>query len=309
MQEYEINPIDESVSYYPIELINQCTFEAFMGIAHTEEDDIYGDNPIYVGGLDKSTDFRIYDSIEELSHAIAIGKVGKQFFAGFDVGRDENNSEVVVIEELPQVRDLHIVRLLITMKRTEFKKQRAIIDKLFSMVPIKKFKGDETGMGKNICEDLKRKYRGRVENVTFNLENKREMATNLKIRMEDQSIALPNDRDLKRQIHSVKRVVSSNSAVKFEIEKNRLHHGDKFWALALASSAGKLAEMHGVRLFSSNLSKGVVGGERMLIAQTGRMFNTLPLGVGGVNFKKLPPPPSHNVFNLDSVEHRQILMP
>ena len=135
--------------------------------------------------------------------------------------------------------------------------------------------------------------------MKFNSEIKGEMATNLKLRMEDQTLAIPNERDLKRQIHSVKRVVSSNSVVKYEVEKTRMHHGDKFWALALASIAGKPAEMIKLRLVTAHRSI-IDNTSRMLKQNPSRIFTGNPYDVGmpnliggKVEINSLVPPPKH----------------
>ena len=294
-QEYEVQEADDSVSYYPMDLINQCLFEELSGYEILEEDDLYGDNPVRLDPNPLFNDIllKTFESPEQLSHAISLGTVGKLFFAGFDVGRDENNSELIILEELPNKDHLQIVRLLLTMKKTEFRQQFNILDKIFNIIPIKKLKIDSTGMGRNLGEDLRRKFHSRVDDIKFTNENKNDMATNLKLRMEDQSIALPNNRDLKRQIHSVKRVVSANSIVKFEVTKNRLHHGDKFWALALASSAGEPAQMHQVKLVTANTVGKIAGSKRILPVPPKKTFVQKPI-IDGVDFRKLPPPPKHN---------------
>jgi phage FluMu gp28-like protein len=298
-QEYEIEPMDDAVSYYPTDLINQCTFESLIGYAYTEEDDLYGDDPKYMDPVYPGFNFKTYDTPEELSHAIFKGLVGKRLFAGFDVGRNENNSEIIIVDEEPSRDHLQSVRLVLTMKKTEFRKQFNTISKLFKILPIRMLNIDSTGIGSNIGEDLKKKFGSRINDMKFNSENKGEMATNLKLRMEDQTIAIPNERDLKRQIHSVKRVVSSNSVVKYEVEKTRMHHGDKFWALALASIAGKPAEMIKLRLVTAHRSI-IDNTSRMLKQNPSRIFTGNPYDVGmpnliggKVEINSLVPPPKH----------------
>ena len=298
-QEYEIEPMDDSVSYYPMHLINQCTFEMLNGYSYTEEDDLYGDNPQYMDPVYPEFNFKTYDSPEELSHAIFKGLVGKRLFAGYDVGRNENNSEIIIIDENPELDYLQTVRLMISMKNTEFRKQFDIITKVFSMLPIRIMYVDSTGIGSNIGEDLRKTFGSRVNDLKFNTENKGEMATNLKLRMEDQTIAFPSDRDLKRQIHSLKRVVSSNSVVKYEVEKTRMHHGDKFWALALASLAGKPAEMIKLKMVTAH-SSIIKNTNRLLKQNTSRIFIDNPHNaasphiIGGMkSIASLTLPPKH----------------
>ena len=296
-QEYEINPIDESVSYFPIELINQCTFQAMMGEVVVDENDIYGDNPTYHGAIYPNVNFKIYETIEELAWAISKGKVGKALYAGYDVGRQEDNAEVAVIEE---VRDrnsiLHVLRFMLTMRKTSFRAQFTHIKRLFNYVPIRMLRVDATGMGLNIAEDLSRKFYGRVNACHFTNENKGEMAKNLKLRFEERSIAIPDDRDLIRQIHSVKRKLTEASNVKFEVEKNRLHHGDKFWALAMASAEGEPAQMHKVSMVDAKQMGTPVPKSVRLISDTSdRLFRENPRVSGSeiMDFRRLTLPPAH----------------
>ena len=298
-QEYEIEPMDDAVSYYPMKLINQCTFESLKGYSYTDEEDLYGDDPQYVDPVYPNFNFKTYDSPEELSHAIFKGNVSRRLFAGFDVGRNENNSEIIILDENPELDHLQSVRLVLTMKKTEFRKQFDTISKLFKILPIRLLNVDSTGIGTNIGEDLRKRFGSRINDMKFNSENKGEMATNLKLRMEDQTIAIPNERDLTRQIHSVKRVVSQNSVVKYEVQQSRVHHGDKFWALALASIAGKPAEMIKLRMVTAH--QAVVSNTgRILKQENSRIFTGNPYVIdspylAGVSksLVNLTPPPKH----------------
>ena len=46
-------------------------------------------------------------------------------------------------------------------------------------------------------------------------------------------MALPLDRELAYQIHSIKRKVTAAKNLTFDTERNEQHHADKFWAWAL----------------------------------------------------------------------------
>jgi len=292
-QEYELEAIDESVSYYPMDLIKQCTFEALMGFASVEEGDLYGDNPVYTNPIYPDFNFKIYKTMEELSHAISKGIVSKRLFAGYDIGRREDSSEIFVLEEIPELDFLQVVRLIISLRKTRYRKQFQTVEKLFGLMPINKMKIDSTGQGDNLAEDLRHKFHSRIEDVKFNNANKGEMATNVKLRMEDQTLAYPNDKGLIRQIHSIKRKVMEGAIIKYEVSpsERRRHHGDKFWALALASSAGKLAQMHRVRLIGSSLSTPIIS-KRLIPATRPREFKKLP-DIHGVNWNKFPAIPNH----------------
>ena len=293
-QEYELRPLDEETSYYPMALIRQCTFEVLSGFETINEDDVFGENPEHTDSVYPGYNFKVYDSIESLSRAVAKGEVSKRLFAGFDIGRDENNSEIIVLEEMPDMGFFQSVRLMASLRKMEFRRQYKFVEKMFKHLPIRALKIDSTGMGKQLSEDLHKVFRNRVIPVHFTNEIKNEIATNFKFRLEDQGIGIPNDRDLIMQIYSIKRKVSENSTIRYEAERTRQHHGDKYWALSLASSAGEPAQMHRVKFVSSNIfqpmSKKV---SRLMPIEKKRSFVTVPLAVGSIDYKKLPAPPRH----------------
>ena len=80
---------------------------------------------------------------------------------------------------------------------------------------------------------------------------KEEAATNLKIRFESMTMAILNDvrhhndgeygsdiPKLMKQLNSIRRKSTQHGNFVFDVEKNKEHHGDRAWALALASSMG-----------------------------------------------------------------------
>jgi len=100
-----------------------------------------------------------------------------------------------------------------------------------------RMKIDSGGMGEPIAEELS-DYSWRVEPVHFTNDWKEETCSDFRIRLEESQIALPNKKDLKNQIHSIKRKVTETGRFIFDAEKNNAHHGDIFWSIAMASSLG-----------------------------------------------------------------------
>jgi phage FluMu gp28-like protein len=294
-QEYELRAIDEAVAFIPLEMIKQCTFEALLGEVVIEQEDEYGDNITRRGQKYPNLDLRIYKTVEELSHAISQGKVTKNLVAGYDIGRKGDSSEIMILEEIPSQDFLQIERLNVTLKNATYRTQFNVVEKMFTLLPIRKMKVDSTGIGDNLSEDLKNRFRSRIEDVKFTNENKGDMASNLKIRFEDQSIAIANDRDLIGQIHSIKRKVTENAIIKYEVpsSERRKHHGDKFWALALASISGQPAQMYRVKLFGSDLSIGkTIKAERLLRGEIKRVSGVLPSFIS--NYRRELPPDIHS---------------
>ena len=75
-QEFELLYVDESVSFYPLDLINSCAYVSKGGKGI----------PMYKG-------------IPEIQRAIALGHVGNRLIAGFDIGESIDSSEIIILEE------------------------------------------------------------------------------------------------------------------------------------------------------------------------------------------------------------------
>jgi phage FluMu gp28-like protein len=108
-------------------------------------------------------------------------------------------------------------------------------------LPISSFLVDKTGIGMQLAEQLTRTHGSRVEGLTFTNETKELWAVELKVKMERGALALPLDRELSYQIHSIKRKTTAAKNAVFDTEANEKHHADQFWALALAAWAGREA--------------------------------------------------------------------
>lgn len=246
-QEYELRPYDERESYYPMDLIQACTFEYLLGQIEVDQEDIYGDSPKGSSPVYPGLKYRCYDSIESLAAGVRKNLVGRILFAGYDVGRYENASELMIIEEIRDFNDFQMVRHTSGNRGLDFESQQSLLDKTMSILPIRKMRIDTTGIGKQLGEYMKKRYRSRIDCVDFNIANKQDMAAEFKIRLEEQLIGFPFDKSLIKHIHSIRREISTANQVRFVAAEIGSDHGDKFWALALASSGGtpiKLLKTH-----------------------------------------------------------------
>ncbi|KKL46140.1 hypothetical protein LCGC14_2348550, partial [marine sediment metagenome] len=254
-QEYELLTIDETISFYPLDLIHSCCYEAPHDPIFDEEDD-YSSKIEGLFNVVKSNpkiNFKLYESLEALALAVQENKVKARLCAGYDVGRKKHNAEFAVIEE---IGDMQIIRYLEPFKKMEFNIQKAFLTKALTMFPQLKLGIDNTAIGMNMGEDLWLRFRSRVRRVDFTNSWKEEVATDLHIRLESQTLGIPYLKPLVNQIHSIKRKVTEHGHFKFDAEKNPHHHGDKFWAIGLASNMGSKPTK--ARL-SSQLPLGVRG--------------------------------------------------
>jgi phage FluMu gp28-like protein len=86
----------------------------------------------------------------------------------------------------------------------------------------------------NLAEVLTRDY-PQVVAENFTNDTKERWATDFKILLQRREVALPRDRDLVAQVHSIKKRVLGSGKVAFDAERTaRTGHADRFWAIAMA---------------------------------------------------------------------------
>lgn len=244
-QEFELAFIDENVSYFPIDIVNQCVFIdesdefQFDEIKNSKKDSIVIDKQQKGHLAQKYPKLKFFccDNIEDFNYKMKMGEISNNLVAGFDVGRKKDKSELIVLEEIDlNDRDsIMIMRFYKQFDREKFQYQENFLKELLENFPIKKLAIDSGGLGMNLAENLHEKYRGRVEMIELQLDWKARAAQVLRIRFEQLLLAIPDHEDLKRQIGSIKKKVSDSGMIRFDADKNKDHHGDKFWSLALAA--------------------------------------------------------------------------
>lgn len=268
-QEYELAFVDEQVSYFPYELTNSCVYNIDTDNENFDEiDDIKG-SKVIIDKFDKTKielkypkiKFFQCKTIEELAWKINNGEIRPNLTAGYDVGRKQDKSELYILEEIEIREDLilQVVRFSFQLDREKFDFQKNYLRNVLNNIPLKKLVIDAMGIGMNLAEDLHTEFPDIVEELTMEAVWKDRAAQSMKIRFENQIIAIPDDDKLKRQIGSIKKKVSISGNVSYDAEKDKHHHGDKFWALALASYAGTST---GLMKLNGN---SLVGGESRII--------------------------------------------
>ncbi len=195
-QEFECRFVDESYSFYPYDLILPCT----------------------------SDELRLCDDFTDFPPPE--GRIA----AGFDVGRTRDRSELAVFEE---TGGRFVCRLLRSYDRVPFSEQEADLRRMLEQLPVARLSIDRSGIGMNLAENLARAY-PQVVPEAFTNESKERWATDFKILLQRRDVALPRDRELVSQIHSIKRRVLPSGRVSFDAERTGRGHADRFWAIALA---------------------------------------------------------------------------
>ena len=157
-----------------------------------------------------------------------------QAYLGVDVGRHRDLTVFVVLE---RVGDVYWVRLLETLHRAPFAQQEA---RLHALLPqVRRACLDATGLGEMLAENARRAFGYRVEPVKFTPEVKADLAQRLRLFFEDRRVRIPEDRALREDLHSVRRIVTPSGNVRYDAERSERGHADRFWALALALHAAE----------------------------------------------------------------------
>ena len=180
-------------------------------------------------------DYLIADGYEAVMAAIP-GLLARQaagrVFAGYDVARKHDKA---VLSLLEMVGDEMTCFALLILEKVPFADQKAILQQLSPIVASGCI--DATGMGANLAEDMRR-FDYKWHEVTFSNPVKAQLAVDLRQQFQDETLTIPPDRDLHRDIHSIRRMVSAANNVIYDAARDEeTGHADRFWALALGVNA------------------------------------------------------------------------
>lgn len=232
-QEYECHHIDDTVSYFPMRLLDMCIYQINTDNIFLEDDPNVGEVLEYpIQKKFPKVKFEYFKSIEELLYGVRDGTVKGPMYAGFDVGRRHHTAELIIFEEHPS--DLMVMRMRRSFKNEDFALMQAELKYALNNLNILRMGIDETGPGIQLAEEMQKLYPGVCEGISFTAQWKEEVCAHVRRMLESQMIALPDDNRVKGQMHSIKRIVTEHGNLRLDAEKNKEHHGDIFWGLALA---------------------------------------------------------------------------
>jgi phage FluMu gp28-like protein len=151
-------------------------------------------------------------------------------------------------------------RLLMTLKGVSFDEQEKAICRLIegsdqwqvtsdkqacsslvtrhsSLPAVRRVCVDQSGLGMMLAEHLVQKYGAVVEPVQFTAPLKERLAPMVKQAFEERTVRIPDNREVRADINSVKRFVTPAGNVRFDAEHTDRGHADRFWALAMVVNA------------------------------------------------------------------------
>jgi len=211
-QAYECIPLDTAESYIPYNLIEPCLYDP--------------DSDAFAQVV--------------TNHAPHQGK--RNYVYGVDIGRTRDETAVAETFELEGITWCTSIQ---GWKKKPFREQRDLLMSILNKADTQLMAIDKGGIGMNLHEDLTYAYPAKVRGVSFAPAVKERLAKRIKIMFEEKRIRVPNDPSLVSHILSIKRSANRSNIFSYGAESDD-HHGDKFWALAMAAdwAAGpKLIEM------------------------------------------------------------------
>lgn len=188
--------------------------------------------------LDEASAWLPYELIDEVRHELAGDPSlygGGDCFVGVDIAARRDLFVIVVLE---QVGDVLWLREMVAARRMRFADQAAELDRIMETYRVRRVCMDQTGMGEMPVEDAQRRHGAlRIEGVLFTAPLKLRLATLAKQAMQDRTVRISTDAELRRDLHSLKQAVGVTGVPRFVVDGETDGHADRAWALFLALAA------------------------------------------------------------------------
>lgn len=188
--------------------------------------------------MDASNVLLPYELIEATETDIVPSNNIAPLYAGIDIGRSHDLTVISIGQVVDGV--LNLIDM-VELKNEPFDNQLKIISAKINNNRFSRVCVDATGLGMMLSESLAKRF-GYVESVTFTHAIKNEIYTELRTRFERQSIRIPRNRDLREDLHSVNRLVSSSGQISYSATRNSDGHADRACSIALLCRAVQSGE-------------------------------------------------------------------
>jgi len=209
-QEYECKFLDEATAFLTYDLIAGCETE----------------------GLPQEVSFENFE--QSLLEVKPLGPI----YIGIDVGRKKDLTVIWVNEQLG---DVYVTKLIFVLYKIPFTPQQKFIELIIAKLNAARTCIDATGIGAMLAENLVEKFGDyRVEAVEFTGPVKNDLAVRTKTVFEDRRSRIPVSQTLRNDLHSVKKTTTAAGNTRFDAERTKDGHADRFWALALSLMASDM---------------------------------------------------------------------
>lgn len=159
----------------------------------------------------------------------------KDLYVGVDIGRDHDLTVIWVMEK---VNGVYFTRRVIELANQTFAAQRNTLYPILALPNVRRCCIDATGIGRQLAEEARMQFGSKVEEVKFTNEVKAELAYPFRAAFEDVAIRIPNDRKITADLRAVKKTTTSAGNIRFDADRGKNGHSDRFWAAALAVHSG-----------------------------------------------------------------------
>lgn len=162
-------------------------------------------------------------------------------YLGKDIGRRKDLT-VKWLSEL--IGGMLFTRMILVEEHLKFRLQRQSLYNILRHPLLRRACIDETGIGMQLAEEAQEDFgKMRVEPVSFTNSMKETLAWDLRNRIENKTMLIPAHKDIRQDLHSIKKSVTAAGNVRFAqnamSKKNTDGHADRFWAAALSCHAAK----------------------------------------------------------------------
>jgi len=160
-------------------------------------------------------------------------------YIGVDIGRKKDLTVIYILE---QVGDVFWTRAIIVLKKIKFRVQQEFLWDVILKLKAARVCIDATGIGAQLAEESADRFGPmRSEEVGFTLPVKNDLATRMLRTFQDSRVRIPISQVLRNDLHSVKKTTTAAGNVRFDAERTKDGHADRFWALSLALMASENA--------------------------------------------------------------------
>lgn len=208
-QEYECQPLDDDSAFLEWEWIDGCEYP--------QATRWQWDGSLGKGEASAATDH--------------------DFFLGVDVGREH---DLTVLWLLERTGDLLHTRAVRCLQATPFAEQEAVLAQFMQIPSLRRVAIDQSGLGRQFAERASKRYGAhRIKPITFTAAAKEMLAYPLRHAMQERRLRIPAERQIRADLHSIRREPSEGSHIRLSASRSSNGHGDRFWALALALHAAE----------------------------------------------------------------------
>jgi hypothetical protein len=178
----------------------------------------------------------IQGCVDEGLKLLARGVEGHEYVLGADFAKQRDETVVVLLERMDD--GLLVVRHISCWTGVDYTSQIGRVKLLSEQFNVTAGAADATGVGVAVMEQVNG-ILPCVQGVTFTMQVKADMASTLRLLLEQKNLRLPNDRRLIMQLNGLVYNVSKSGNYLFESPQKSTLHDDYLWSLALACYAAR----------------------------------------------------------------------